>query len=249
MAERAGFVQSRLVTLDPRTPVIVGVGQYNHRADSLDDALEPAALDGAGGTRRERRRRARRPPGRRRRPRGQHHRLALPQRTAVPRRTPGDRRCDARGDGQRRQQPAGPGQPDGARHPDGRRRRGRAGGRRGVPHVHACPQGGGDPRVAEGARRRPAAPDRDRARHEPPRRTRARHRHAGADLPDVRDRTARRCRTHGRRARGVPRQVVVRPQPRRRRQPACLDPRGEDARGDHDGRAEQPDGRAIPTRS
>ncbi|WP_040493154.1 acetyl-CoA acetyltransferase [Ilumatobacter nonamiensis] len=32
------------MTLDPRTPVIVGVGQYNHRADSLDDALEPAAL-------------------------------------------------------------------------------------------------------------------------------------------------------------------------------------------------------------
>jgi acetyl-CoA C-acetyltransferase len=44
VTERAGFVQSRLVTLDPRTPVIVGVGQYNHRADSLDDALEPAAL-------------------------------------------------------------------------------------------------------------------------------------------------------------------------------------------------------------
>ena len=38
------FVQSRIVTLDPRTPVIVGVGQYNHRADSLDEALEPAAL-------------------------------------------------------------------------------------------------------------------------------------------------------------------------------------------------------------
>ena len=32
------------MTLDPRTPVIVGVGQYNHHADSLDDALEPAAL-------------------------------------------------------------------------------------------------------------------------------------------------------------------------------------------------------------
>jgi acetyl-CoA C-acetyltransferase len=32
------------VTLDPRTPVIVGVGQYNHRADRVDDALEPAAL-------------------------------------------------------------------------------------------------------------------------------------------------------------------------------------------------------------
>ncbi|WP_420451069.1 acetyl-CoA acetyltransferase [Ilumatobacter sp.] len=30
--------------LDPRTPVVVGVGQYLHRADSLDDALEPAAL-------------------------------------------------------------------------------------------------------------------------------------------------------------------------------------------------------------
>ncbi|MFK8025915.1 MAG: acetyl-CoA acetyltransferase [Ilumatobacter sp.] len=32
------------MTLDPRTPVIVGVGQYNHRADGLDDALEPVAL-------------------------------------------------------------------------------------------------------------------------------------------------------------------------------------------------------------
>jgi acetyl-CoA C-acetyltransferase len=30
--------------IDPRTPVIVGVGQYLHRADSIDDALEPAAL-------------------------------------------------------------------------------------------------------------------------------------------------------------------------------------------------------------
>jgi acetyl-CoA C-acetyltransferase len=30
--------------VDPRTPVIVGVGQYVHRADSIDDALEPAAL-------------------------------------------------------------------------------------------------------------------------------------------------------------------------------------------------------------
>lgn len=32
------------MTLDPRTPVIVGVGQYVHRARGLDDALEPAAL-------------------------------------------------------------------------------------------------------------------------------------------------------------------------------------------------------------
>jgi acetyl-CoA C-acetyltransferase len=32
------------VILDPRTPVIVGVGQVLHRAESLDDALEPAAL-------------------------------------------------------------------------------------------------------------------------------------------------------------------------------------------------------------
>jgi acetyl-CoA C-acetyltransferase len=31
-------------SIDPRTPVIVGVGQYVHRATSLDDALEPAAL-------------------------------------------------------------------------------------------------------------------------------------------------------------------------------------------------------------
>ncbi len=35
---------SATVTLDPRSPVIVGAGQYLHRADTLDDALEPAAL-------------------------------------------------------------------------------------------------------------------------------------------------------------------------------------------------------------
>ena len=32
------------MTLDPRTPVIVGVGQHLHRADTVDDALEPLAL-------------------------------------------------------------------------------------------------------------------------------------------------------------------------------------------------------------
>jgi acetyl-CoA C-acetyltransferase len=32
------------MSLDPRTPVIIGVGQFLHRADGLDDALEPAAL-------------------------------------------------------------------------------------------------------------------------------------------------------------------------------------------------------------
>jgi acetyl-CoA C-acetyltransferase len=32
------------VTLDPRTPVIVGVGQHLHRAAALDDAQEPAEL-------------------------------------------------------------------------------------------------------------------------------------------------------------------------------------------------------------
>jgi acetyl-CoA C-acetyltransferase len=31
-------------SIDPRTPVIVGVGQYVHRAASLDEAREPAAL-------------------------------------------------------------------------------------------------------------------------------------------------------------------------------------------------------------
>ena len=34
----------RFVTIDPRTPVIVGVGQFLHRAAGVDDALEPAAL-------------------------------------------------------------------------------------------------------------------------------------------------------------------------------------------------------------
>jgi acetyl-CoA C-acetyltransferase len=32
------------VTIDPRTPVIVGVGQHLNRAEGLDDALEPVAL-------------------------------------------------------------------------------------------------------------------------------------------------------------------------------------------------------------
>ncbi len=30
--------------LDPRTPVIIGAGQFTHRAETLDEALEPAAL-------------------------------------------------------------------------------------------------------------------------------------------------------------------------------------------------------------
>lgn len=30
--------------IDPRTPVVIGVGQFLHRAEGLDDALEPAAL-------------------------------------------------------------------------------------------------------------------------------------------------------------------------------------------------------------
>jgi len=34
----------RLVTIDPRTPVIIGVGQHLHRAKGLEDAMEPAAL-------------------------------------------------------------------------------------------------------------------------------------------------------------------------------------------------------------
>jgi acetyl-CoA C-acetyltransferase len=32
------------VTIDPRTPVIIGVGQHLHRAQGIDDAMEPAAL-------------------------------------------------------------------------------------------------------------------------------------------------------------------------------------------------------------
>ena len=32
------------MTLDPRTPVIIGVGQHNHRAAGLDDALNPIEL-------------------------------------------------------------------------------------------------------------------------------------------------------------------------------------------------------------
>jgi acetyl-CoA C-acetyltransferase len=33
-----------VTTLDPRTPVIVGAGQFLHHADGIDDALEPVAL-------------------------------------------------------------------------------------------------------------------------------------------------------------------------------------------------------------
>jgi acetyl-CoA C-acetyltransferase len=32
------------VTLDPRTPVLIGAGQFLHRAEGLDDALDPATL-------------------------------------------------------------------------------------------------------------------------------------------------------------------------------------------------------------
>src|SRR5687767_14913616 len=34
----------RSVTIDPRTPVIIGVGQHLHHAKGLEDAMEPAAL-------------------------------------------------------------------------------------------------------------------------------------------------------------------------------------------------------------
>src|SRR6266511_5860727 len=30
--------------VDPRTPVLIGAGQFTHRPDGLDDALEPTAL-------------------------------------------------------------------------------------------------------------------------------------------------------------------------------------------------------------
>jgi acetyl-CoA C-acetyltransferase len=32
------------VTLDPRTPVIIGVGQYNQRSAGIEDALNPIEL-------------------------------------------------------------------------------------------------------------------------------------------------------------------------------------------------------------
>ena len=50
----------RFVTIDPRTPVIVGVGQFLHRAAGVDDALEPVGADGGGDRRRRPRRRSRR---------------------------------------------------------------------------------------------------------------------------------------------------------------------------------------------
>ena len=37
-------ISSLAVTLDPRTAVLIGAGQYVHRAEGMDDALEPAAL-------------------------------------------------------------------------------------------------------------------------------------------------------------------------------------------------------------
>ncbi|MCB0980029.1 MAG: hypothetical protein KDB17_05190, partial [Ilumatobacter sp.] len=35
---------SAATSLDPRTPVLVGAGQFLHRAKGLDDALDPVAL-------------------------------------------------------------------------------------------------------------------------------------------------------------------------------------------------------------
>jgi acetyl-CoA C-acetyltransferase len=35
------------VTIDPRTPVLIGSGQFLHRAEGLDDALEPVSLRAA----------------------------------------------------------------------------------------------------------------------------------------------------------------------------------------------------------
>jgi len=43
-ARSYGRVGCAIVTVDARSPVIVGVGQYLHRAEGLDDALEPVEL-------------------------------------------------------------------------------------------------------------------------------------------------------------------------------------------------------------
>ncbi len=180
---------ARAVTLDPRTPVIIGVGQYNHRADSLDDALEPAALmeravlaaaadaglDGppaadsvrvvsqssAGATGNA--------------PRFLADRLGL---VAAPnwRRPRG------------RQQPAVAGEPHRARHPGRRHRRRRSSPapKRSEPG-HACAQGGRGARLAEGRTDDEPTDRRRRARHEPPGRDARGIVTAGADLPDVRN--------------------------------------------------------------
>ena len=100
----------------------------------------------------------------------------------------------------------------------------------------ACgPQAERAPDVADGARGPAAGHARRGPRHDPPRRGRARGVPAGADLPDVRDGDPCRRRT---RPGGPPRQgqrAVGALQRRRRRQPGGLDPRCQDARGDpHD---------------
>ena len=43
-ADRTACLSSGSMTIDPRTPVLVGGGQVLHRADGVADALEPAAL-------------------------------------------------------------------------------------------------------------------------------------------------------------------------------------------------------------
>jgi acetyl-CoA C-acetyltransferase len=39
-----GFRSLRVMSLDPRTPVVIGVGQFVHHAAGIEDALEPLAL-------------------------------------------------------------------------------------------------------------------------------------------------------------------------------------------------------------
>ena len=182
------------VAIDPRTPVLVGSGQFLNHAASLDDALEPAdlmaraielaAADAGLGS----------PPdadsirvvslltwkyG--------NPALIVAERLGL---TPRETAVTTAG----RQQRPEPGEPDGQGDPRRRPRPGHPHRRRGVAVARPGAQGGSRLRLAEGARERRAPPDRRGPGDEPSGRGGPQHRHAGAGVPDVRDRRPRRGR-------------------------------------------------------
>ena len=160
---------------DPRTPVIIGVGQFVHRSASLDDALEPVALmeravlaastdAGLDG-----------PPDGRRRARRRPAVVALRQHPAIPRRAPRAHASPPRLHHHGRQQPAVAGQCHGHGHPGRRDRHRHPRRRRGDADPPASPQGRRRTRLAEGRARRRATDHRRGPADEPRGRDRARH--------------------------------------------------------------------------
>ena len=240
------------MALDPRTPVIIGVGQILQHADGLDDALDPTPLMAQADRRRRRRCRAATIPDAAIDPRRQPADVAVrrPRRSSIAQQlglTPARDRLHADG----RQQPAEPGQRDG-------RSRSSAGDStsRSSPAARRGARACGPARPASTCtgRRRPSdQPPRiigdDLVMNHPAELERGVD-DAGADLPDVRDRRPRRSRARrptstSRRSASCGRGSARSPPTN----PYAWSRDAQDRRGDPHADREQPDGRLPVHRS